>query len=312
VENNINLITKKITEYNALNRELSRYNFFNDFMVIWKIDGDNIILDMYPTEEVTDDWEKLFKNPLILDLKNTEEIIWIHMIADNLLINVKEKLKEVKEISKPQHGILIYDYQTNTYFNNPNTATTILRSKEIKKKVTWTRLEIFGLFINLRNILFFKDFYKEIKNKGNNIIIEILKKILKKILQNIQLFGKVQYIPIYTLEFFKENNHLTLSAKMIEYLDNKKTLQHFENSFTANLNNRNDLISIYNNIRRIEVISKELLKLKESLINKKDPELYIQSKNNMWITSEIGSKVFENLNLIQFLNKDITKTVFKI
>ncbi|ARU91620.1 hypothetical protein SCLARK_001038 [Spiroplasma clarkii] len=313
IATNKEYIIKCIDEYNSINKELSRYVIFNDFMVIWKETDNKIILDMYPSEEVKGDWDALFRNPLVLDLTDQSKIEWLKSIIKILMNNAKQKLDEAKQLARPQNGILIYDSQTDAYFLNPNTASAILKSKQIKKTIIWTRLEMFGIFINLHEILFNLDFAKEIAGLS---LEEIITKTQTAIVET-QTMAKnetvLQFIPSYLLETNCLGDEVELKASIKEILDqNLQESVAFENKFYASYDNKEQLIDLYNNVRRGQTIANHLAELKARLVAENKPQIFTKNQAGQYIATEVGQKIYDRLNLLEFLNKDVTETVFEI
>lgn len=314
-QTNHDLIVEKIKIYNELNRDLNRYVIFNDFIIIWKTQAETLVLDMYPSDEVGDDWETLFDNSFILDLNNQAEVDWTLLLIKNLIKNAEKKLTQAKELARPNSGILIYDSATNAYFLNPTTAGVILKSKNAKKTIIWTRLEMFGLFINLRSILLSAQFFDEIKELSNKEIWQLCQELVKDADLIHQKTKRFEFIPEYLVQYEVQGDTITLVATLFKTRMNNGSIERkisFTNTFTANLHNKEELFEVYNIIKRGNFVSDALAELKHNLTHNKEPQLFELDANGDMITTEIGAKVYENLNLLEFLNKDITETIFEI
>lgn len=314
-QTNHDLIVEKIKIYNELNRDLNRYVIFNDFIIIWKTQAETLVLDMYPSDEVGDDWETLFDNSFILDLNNQAEVDWTLLLIKNLIKNAEKKLTQAKELARPNSGILIYDSATNAYFLNPTTAGVILKSKNAKKTIIWTRLEMFGLFINLRSILLSAQFFDEIKELSNKEIWQLCQELVKDADLIHQKTKRFEFIPEYLVKYEVQGDTITLVATLFKTRMNNGSIERkisFTNTFTANLHNKEELFEVYNIIKRGNFVSDALAELKHNLTHNKEPQLFELDANGDMITTEIGAKVYENLNLLEFLNKDITETIFEI
>lgn len=314
-QTNHDLIVEKIKIYNELNRDLNRYVIFNDFIIIWKTQAETLVLDMYPSDEVGDDWETLFDNSFILDLNNQAEVDWTLLLIKNLIKNAEKKLTQAKELARPNSGILIYDSATNAYFLNPTTAGVILKSKNAKKTIIWTRLEMFGLFINLRSILLSAQFFDEIKELSNKEIWQLCQELVKDAELIHQKTKRFEFIPEYLVQYKVQGDTITLVATLFKTRMNNGVVERkisFTNTFTANLHNKEELFEVYNIIKRGNFVSDALAELKHNLTHNKEPQLFELDANGDMITTEIGAKVYEDLNLLEFLNKDITETIFEI
>ncbi|AGR41119.1 hypothetical protein [Spiroplasma taiwanense] len=313
----INYILEKIAEYNKINNDIKRFGIFNSFNIFHEIDGENLYFDMKNTDDeggislasiISEQW-------IQINTSLDNEINWLIKTINRFIEKAKESMKKARELAKPHVGILIYDEFTDSYYLNPITGPILLRSKEIAKEISSTRIDIFNIFINLKSIFLEDHQLGEIIGKSSEFIIEKIHKSLKFIKESELKLARIEGIPRYVANLIQNNDKLLFNSyATVDFgLEIIKINKVNEVLIEAEKLKIDQLEKIYLQVRRDEEVSKIMIDLARSLISKNDPKMYFQEgSSGLWFLSKEGKKTIQNLNIIDFIDNDINEINFEI
>ncbi|AGR42091.1 hypothetical protein [Spiroplasma diminutum] len=318
-DHKVDIVVKKLEEYNKVNKDIKRYgDIFNTFSFSYEINEPELFFELKSTDYdennfsatslATEQW-------IEINVENDNEVNWLIKTINKFIEKSYETMKKAREFSKPHVGILVYDEFTDSYYLNPTTGPILLRSKEISKEISSTRIDIFNIFINLRSAVIEEDRLVEIFGLSTEEIISKIKSSLKSINDSAIKIMKIEGIPRYEVSIEQEgdrifyNTYATVDFGLEAANKNKVN----EINLEADLNNIEELEKIYVQIRKDQEVSKNMADLARSLVSRNDPKLYIQNATTgLWTLSKEGKETIKNLNIIDFINNDISEIEFDI
>ncbi|AUB31517.1 hypothetical protein [Spiroplasma floricola] len=315
----VQIILSKFEEHNKINKDIKRYgNIFNTFAFTWEIKKPNLFFELKSTDYDENNFSITSlagEQSIEINIENDNEVNWLIKTLNKFIEKSYKTMKKAREFSKPNVGILIYDEFTDSYFLNPTTGPILLKSKEILKEISSTRIDIFNIFINLRSIAVEEDRRIEIFGYSKQQIIKSINQSINNIKECSTKIRKIEGIPRYIATLKQEeekifyNNYATVNYDLES--ENLKKVN--EVQVEANLEKIEDLEKIYIQIRRDEEINKTMMDLARSLIAKNEPKLYTQNSiTGMWTLSKEGRDTMRNLNIIDFINTDISEINYEI
>ena len=316
-EKKVQAILEKFLEYNKINKDIKRFGIFNSFSVSHQFDNGKLYFEM----RNTDDEDQLLvtsassEQSIMINFVNDKEFNWLIKTMNRFIEKSKLSMKKARELAKPQVGILVYDEFTDSYYLNPTSGPVLLKSKEIAKEIASTRIDIFGIFINLRSILIEKDRVSEIIGDSLDVVCEKSKEKINKIIDIETRLRKIEGIP-RCICFYKEDND-TIYFESFVTTDFGLEIEEYnkinENNLKVNKTIASEVENMYNYIGLVEDISLQMIEIARDLISKNDPRMYVQDKTTkLWILTTEGRNTMQNLNIMDFLNNDISEINFEI
>ncbi|AKU79632.1 hypothetical protein [Spiroplasma turonicum] len=311
----INVILKKIIEYNKINSDIKRYNIFNSFSISYEIEDTSLYFEIHNTDD-TDDISLTSlssEQSIRIDLQKLNEVNWLMKTINRFIDKSKESLNKARELAKPHVGILIYDEFTDTYYLNPSSGPILLRTKEIEKEIAATRFDIFSIFINLRSALVGNDNLAEIIGASPTKVLERIRLSVEFIKSCESKLLKIEGIPRYIVNFNEFNKIITYSTFATnDFGPNIITPKRInEKVITASIDKLRELDKVYAQVRKDEEVSKIMLDLARSLVSKNNPKLYsLEDSTKFWVLSREGRTTMKNLNIIDFLDNDMSEIEF--
>ncbi|WP_338985713.1 hypothetical protein [Spiroplasma endosymbiont of Diplazon laetatorius] len=315
----VDIIVEKFEDYNKINKDIKRYgDIFNTFAFSYEIKKPDLFFELKSTDYDENNFSvtSLAAEQWIeINVENDNEVNWLLKTITKFISKSKETMKKAREFSKPHVGILVYDEFTDSYYLNPTTGPILLKSKEIAKEISSTRIDIFNIFINLRSAVIEEDRRVEIFGSSIEEVIDKIKASLKSIKSSATKIMKIEGIPRYVSSIEQEgerifyNTYATVDFGLEAANKNKVN----EIDIEADLDNFEDLEKIYVQIRKDEEVSKNMVDLARSLVSRNDPKLYAQnSTTGLWTLTKEGKETMKNLNIIDFINTDISGIEFEI
>ncbi|AUM62628.1 hypothetical protein [Spiroplasma monobiae] len=318
-EQKVDIIIKKFEEYNKINKDIKRYgDIFNTFVFSYEIKAPELFFELKSTDYDENNFSMTSlaaEQWIEINVENDNEVNWLIKTINKFIEKAQTTMKKAREFSKPHVGILVYDEFTDSYYLNPTTGPILLKSKEISKEISSTRIDIFNIFINLRSAVIEEDRRVELFGLSESEVIEKIKDSLKSIKSSATKIMKIEGIPRYMVSIEQEgdkifyNTYATVDFGLEAANKNKVN----EIDLEADLNNFEELELIYVQIRKDEEVSKNMVDLARSLVSRNDPKLYVQnSTTGLWTLSKEGKETIKNLNIIDFINNDISEIDFSI
>ncbi len=313
------IIIQKIEEYNKINKEIKRYgDIFNTFSFYYELKEPILFFELKSTDYAENDFSATSlatEQWIEINVEKDKEVNWLIKTINKFLEKSKSVMQKAREISKPHVGILVYDEFTDSYYLNPTTGPILLKSKEVLKEISSTRIDIFNIFINLRSVAVEEDRAVEIFGLNLEEVIVKIDDSLKSINMLAKKIMKIEGIPRYISSIEVDdkimyyNGYATIDFGLAAEDKNKVN----EVSLEANINEIEELEKIYIQIRKDEEVSKIMANLGRSLVSKNNPKLYVQNSiTGLWELSYEGRKTIKNLNIIDFINTDISEMDFDI
>ncbi|QBQ07667.1 hypothetical protein SGLAD_v1c04680 [Spiroplasma gladiatoris] len=314
----VNMVISKFEEYNRINKDIKRFSIFNSFNITYELDGAHLYFEMRNTDDENIDLltSVASEQSLFVNLTKDAEFFWAIKTLNRFIEKSKESMKKARELSKPQVGILIYDEFTDSYYLNPATGPVLLKSKEIAKEIASTRLDIFAIFIHLRNTVVGRDRTMELVGLNGEMILKKILIIIEELNQYEVKLRKIEGIPrficliqeIDSTNYYFEGFLTNDFGEEIEIKTKQNELQQKMNLFT-----QEGLEVVYSMLRLAQDFSKQMLDLARTLISKNEPKLYKQDTvSKLWILTSEGKKTMQNLSIMDFLNEDISEINFDI
>ncbi|QEH61814.1 hypothetical protein SCHIN_v1c06170 [Spiroplasma chinense] len=316
-EMRVQAVLDKFNEYNKINDDIKRFGIFNSFNVSHQIEKEYLYFEIRNTDNEEFDLltSASSEQSIQINLHKDSEFNWLIKTMNRFIEKSKVSMKKAREIAKPQVGILVYDEFTDSYFLNPTSGPVLLKSKEIMKEIASTRLDIFGIFINLRSALIESDRRSEIIGDSFGKVLDKIKESVKNI-QNMETkLRKIEGIPRYICDLKEVDAKISFeSFATVDFgVEILKFNKFNEYDITGELDDMAFVESLYIKIRKIEETCKQMIDLGRSLISKNDPNLYNQdSSTKLWILTHEGRETMSNLNIMDFINNDISEVSFEI
>ncbi|WP_094048641.1 hypothetical protein [Spiroplasma corruscae] len=311
----VNVVLKKINEYNKINSDIKRYNIFNSFSISYEIEDTALYFEMHNT----DDTEEMSLTSLSteqsirIDIDKLNEVNWLMKTLNRFIEKANESLTKARELSKPHVGILIYDEFTDSYYLNPSSGPILLRTREIEKEIAATRFDIFSIFINLRSALIGNDNLAEIIGASPTKVLERIRSSVEFIKSCETKLVKIEGIPRYIVNFNEFNKIITYSTFATNgFGKNIVTPKRInEKVITASIDRLRELDKVYAQVRKDEEVSKNMLDLARSLVAKNNPKLFtLEDSTKYWVLTKEGRTTIKNLNILDFLDNDMSEVDF--
>ncbi|AHI52854.1 hypothetical protein [Spiroplasma culicicola] len=311
-------ITEIFDKYNSINKYIKRFGIFNSFSVSHQVDGRNLYFELRNTDNEEFDLMTSAESEqsIMISIDNNVEYNWLVKTMHRFLEKSKAASDKARQLAKPQVGILIYDEFTDTYYLNPHTGPILLKTKEISKEIASTRLDIFGIFMNLRTAILERNRVAEVMTDNYQTINKKIIKSIENINQLELKLKKIEDIPRYKIVIKNEGEkNIAYAYATVDFGDNINDLQRIfnESEFALDSENTNEVENNYKLVRMIEETQKQMVELGRSLITRIDPKLYWQDiDTKLWRLTAEGRETMNNLNIMDFLNNDITEVDFEI
>lgn len=310
----IDLMIENVEKFNKINNDLKRYAIFNTFVIHYSITSSKINVDIMNTDGMSEEEVNLtsigIETFIEIDMQNEAELAWAIKTLDRFLLKTNESMDKARQLAKPQVGILVYDEFTDSYFLNPTTGPILLKSKEISGAIASTRLDMFGVLINLRNAIIGQNYGGDVLGESAQTIETAIDESIKTLQKESDKLDRIEGIPKWILHLEKDDKFFNLSGYITDNnskldIGVVKRVNEFEAS--ADFEDLDALTELYSKARSCEEINNGMSQLARQLITKSDPKMFIQDNTTkMWLATKEGKELMANMNIIEFLNNDLT------
>ncbi|AHI53939.1 hypothetical protein SSABA_v1c05320 [Spiroplasma sabaudiense Ar-1343] len=310
IEKKYNLLKKRFEEYDQINLKISRYPIFNFYYHISFRDDNLVYVEICegavgkPKKELND---SNLEDALIIDLNKNDEVIWAIYTVKSLIKRSQDNLLKAKELSKPSAGLMYYDDSSDKYFVNSKLESALQLNKDLQNEIYLTKVDILAIIYFLKNFVRSKKFLDEVGNLTNKEIYKKMQKITKRFDKNFKLLNRVEGMPRWEVRVsLIDNKEVKLECKeKVISADNNSDQVQVSNMLTADINNNEEMINLYNVLRNHEECNLVILDFAQRMMVRSEFPFYYQNdKTKEWWLTKLGQKVLDDFNLLDFLNFD--------
>ncbi|WP_338969148.1 hypothetical protein [Spiroplasma endosymbiont of Labia minor] len=304
------ILSENMDLYNKNSKKIYRFPIFDTRTIIYSREGHILNVNSINANELIHNAilnVSNQQNSLSINLNSQDDINWFNNTILNMNKNQENILKILKEYTKPEAGLFIYDETSDKYYINKKTGSLLLKSKEISKSINIIKWNSFKIFKLLRNLYNYSDFKKDLDGLNSEKIINQISEAVKNVKKNYRLLFKIESFPKWHVELHIEPDEIMLMLDLTSNIEGSSSDLSITSStdiLHADIKDIEKLKDVYQLVKIIDHTNEILVACARRILSQSDPRWYIQNtRNNNWYLTEIGKDMLKMINIEGYLKQ---------